>query len=294
MPWTCRLTTVLLLLLPFALPPPNGRHRFGHIRDVYGRRLTMLISILTITIPTVLIGCLPTYHQEGIAAPVLLTIMRFTQGRNSNRQQLQWLMCHQQHQSFECITLSTVHNYSSKVCLAGVSSVRAHTGHCCEASHLGVTMGLPGAGHSMVSDAAVMASLPVGFTMRVPSMAKSGLEHRHHSVPLLHPPPSQQPRSCSQCVRRHKVEGCAGRLPTMTCRHKYNSCVVAMHRTEALFPKIFCHYAAGLAVGGEFGGCIVYLYEIAPQNRKGLLAAFGQQAIVSATRAHFRVGGLSS
>jgi MHS family proline/betaine transporter-like MFS transporter len=41
----------------------------------------MLLSILTITIPTVLIGCLPTYHQAGIVAPILLAIMRFIQGR---------------------------------------------------------------------------------------------------------------------------------------------------------------------------------------------------------------------
>jgi hypothetical protein len=39
---------------------------------------------------------------------------------------------------------------------------------------------------------------------------------------------------------------------------------------------------AGLAVGGEFGGCIVYLYEIAPKHRKGLLSSFGQMSIVSA------------
>lgn len=38
---------------------------------------------------------------------------------------------------------------------------------------------------------------------------------------------------------------------------------------------------SGLAVGGEFGSAIVYLYEIAPKNKKGLLASFGQQAIVS-------------
>eukprot|EP00775_Hariotina_reticulata_P012843 gene12843-12970_t len=57
-----------------------SRYSFGHVGDVYGRRITMLLSILTMTIPTVLIGCLPTYHQAGIAAPILLAIMRFIQG----------------------------------------------------------------------------------------------------------------------------------------------------------------------------------------------------------------------
>jgi MHS family proline/betaine transporter-like MFS transporter len=47
---------------------------------VYGRRITMLLSILLITVPTVLIGCLPSYHMIGIAAPVLLAILRFLQG----------------------------------------------------------------------------------------------------------------------------------------------------------------------------------------------------------------------
>jgi hypothetical protein len=41
----------------------------------------MLLSILLITLPTVLIGCLPSYHMIGIAAPVLLAILRFLQGK---------------------------------------------------------------------------------------------------------------------------------------------------------------------------------------------------------------------
>jgi MHS family proline/betaine transporter-like MFS transporter len=47
---------------------------------VYGRRVTLLLSILLITLPTVLIGCLPSYHMIGIAAPVLLAVFRFVQG----------------------------------------------------------------------------------------------------------------------------------------------------------------------------------------------------------------------
>jgi hypothetical protein len=31
-------------------------------------------------IPTVLIGCLPSYHHIGIAAPILLAILRLIQG----------------------------------------------------------------------------------------------------------------------------------------------------------------------------------------------------------------------
>lgn len=35
----------------------------------------------------------------------------------------------------------------------------------------------------------------------------------------------------------------------------------------------------GLAVGGEFGSAIVYLYEMAPKHRKGTIASLGQAAI---------------
>jgi hypothetical protein len=48
--------------------------------DTYGRRLTLLISVLLITLPTLLIGCLPTYAQIGLAAPILMAFLRFVQG----------------------------------------------------------------------------------------------------------------------------------------------------------------------------------------------------------------------
>lgn len=59
---------------------PLGAIVFGHIGDSLGRRVTLLISILAITLPTTIIGALPTYAQAGIIAPVLLAILRFVQG----------------------------------------------------------------------------------------------------------------------------------------------------------------------------------------------------------------------
>jgi MFS family permease len=48
--------------------------------DTRGRRLTLLLSIVFMAVPTVLIGCLPTYAQVGVAAPVLLSLLRLVQG----------------------------------------------------------------------------------------------------------------------------------------------------------------------------------------------------------------------
>ena len=59
---------------------PLGGVIFGHIGDRYGRRVSLLISISLIVLPTALIGLLPTYYTIGIAAPVLLTVFRLLQG----------------------------------------------------------------------------------------------------------------------------------------------------------------------------------------------------------------------
>lgn len=48
--------------------------------DAHGRRMTLMISILLITLPTLLMGCLPTYAHVGLAAPVLMAVLRFVQG----------------------------------------------------------------------------------------------------------------------------------------------------------------------------------------------------------------------
>jgi MFS family permease len=48
--------------------------------DTRGRRLALLLSICLMGVPTVLIGCLPTYAHIGIAAPILLALLRLVQG----------------------------------------------------------------------------------------------------------------------------------------------------------------------------------------------------------------------
>jgi MHS family proline/betaine transporter-like MFS transporter len=59
---------------------PLGGILFGHIGDRYGRRPALALSILLVTIPTLVIGLLPTYAQIGIIAPIILVICRLLQG----------------------------------------------------------------------------------------------------------------------------------------------------------------------------------------------------------------------
>lgn len=70
------------LLLGF-LTRPLGAFVFGRIGDKYGRKTALILSIYVMCIPTVLVGCLPTYYQAGIVAPVLLCILRAVQVRHS-------------------------------------------------------------------------------------------------------------------------------------------------------------------------------------------------------------------
>jgi MHS family proline/betaine transporter-like MFS transporter len=59
---------------------PLGAIVFGHIGDKSGRKEALLWSIYLMTIPTALIGLLPTYDQAGWVAPALLTLIRLLQG----------------------------------------------------------------------------------------------------------------------------------------------------------------------------------------------------------------------
>ncbi|MEU9434400.1 MFS transporter [Streptomyces sp. NPDC048252] len=59
---------------------PLGSVLFGHIGDRRGRRPVLVVSLLLTGASTVAVGCVPTYDTIGVAAPLLLLVLRFLQG----------------------------------------------------------------------------------------------------------------------------------------------------------------------------------------------------------------------
>lgn len=59
---------------------PLGGIIFGHWGDRVGRKKVLVIALVMMGVASTLIGLLPTFATIGIAAPILLSILRFTQG----------------------------------------------------------------------------------------------------------------------------------------------------------------------------------------------------------------------
>lgn len=62
------------------LARPLGGVIFGHFGDRVGRKAMLSLTIIIMGLGTFLIGCLPTYAQIGIWAPILLVALRLVQG----------------------------------------------------------------------------------------------------------------------------------------------------------------------------------------------------------------------
>jgi len=62
------------------LTRPLGSILFGHVGDRTGRTTALTISIVGMAVATTCMGLLPGYATIGVAAPILLTVLRMLQG----------------------------------------------------------------------------------------------------------------------------------------------------------------------------------------------------------------------
>ena len=71
--------TLLAFAAGFAVRP-LGALVFGRIGDIVGRKYTFLVTMTLMGTGTFLIGVLPSYASWGIAAPIVLILLRLLQG----------------------------------------------------------------------------------------------------------------------------------------------------------------------------------------------------------------------
>ncbi len=70
--------TFLLFAVGF-LARPFGGIIFGRIGDLFGRKKSLILSIVVLAIPSFVMGMLPTYEKIGLAAPLIFGITRLLQ-----------------------------------------------------------------------------------------------------------------------------------------------------------------------------------------------------------------------
>lgn len=78
-PFVAQLSSFATFAVGFFLRPVGGIV-FGHIGDRLGRKVTLLVTVIGMGLTTALIGLIPSDASIGLAAPVLLLILRMFQG----------------------------------------------------------------------------------------------------------------------------------------------------------------------------------------------------------------------
>eukprot|EP00485_Elphidium_margaritaceum_P000968 CAMPEP_0202693952 /NCGR_PEP_ID=MMETSP1385-20130828/7942_1 /ASSEMBLY_ACC=CAM_ASM_000861 /TAXON_ID=933848 /ORGANISM="Elphidium margaritaceum" /LENGTH=527 /DNA_ID=CAMNT_0049349715 /DNA_START=51 /DNA_END=1634 /DNA_ORIENTATION=+ len=76
-------TAIILLYSLFAVgfvARPFGGIVFGYFGDRYGRKSSLRMAMLLMSVPTFLTGCIPSYEYIGYWAPVILLLLRVLQG----------------------------------------------------------------------------------------------------------------------------------------------------------------------------------------------------------------------
>ncbi|MBQ0133382.1 MAG: MFS transporter, partial [Comamonas sp.] len=77
--WMRQLQTLGIFAAGY-LARPLGGIIIAHYGDKIGRKKMFTLSIFLMAVPTLVIGLLPTYETIGVAAPLLLLLMRVLQG----------------------------------------------------------------------------------------------------------------------------------------------------------------------------------------------------------------------
>lgn len=78
-PWVAQLQVYGIFAAGY-LARPLGGIVMAHFGDRLGRKRMFTLSVFMMSVPTLLIGLLPTYAQIGVMAPVLLLALRIVQG----------------------------------------------------------------------------------------------------------------------------------------------------------------------------------------------------------------------
>jgi MFS family permease len=77
---TAALLSTLAIFAAGFIVRPFGALVFGRIGDLIGRKYTFLLTLILMGGATFLIGCVPSYDEIGIAAPIIVLILRLLQG----------------------------------------------------------------------------------------------------------------------------------------------------------------------------------------------------------------------